>query len=99
MAAGVPSAGQRGSHRGAALLEAYGRPAWEITPAAAGDQDIAQRVDDLAKRGMRYAATPLRRLQRNNSGRASTPSRFTPRRFRRWCPPEERQGTIAWKVS
>jgi hypothetical protein len=36
----------------------------EITPAAAGEQDIEHRIDDLAKGGMRQATTLLRRLRR-----------------------------------
>ena len=42
--------------------------AGEITPAAAGDQDIAQRVDDLTKGRMRHATSPLGGLWRKQIG-------------------------------
>jgi hypothetical protein len=35
------------------------RAAGEITPPAAGDQDVEQGVDDLAKGGMWHATPPL----------------------------------------
>jgi hypothetical protein len=45
------------------------RVAWEITPAAASDQDIEPRVTDLAKGGRQHATTPLRRLRRKQIGK------------------------------
>jgi len=39
------------------------RPAREITPAAARDQHVQQRIHDLAKRGMRHAPPALCRLR------------------------------------
>src|SRR5919108_6385581 len=44
------------------MCSTLGRPlgaAGEITPAAAGDQDVEQRVDDLTKGRMRHATPPL----------------------------------------
>ena len=50
---------------------ALGRPwraAREITPAAPGDQDVEQGIDDGAKRRVWQATTTLRRLWREHVG-------------------------------
>jgi hypothetical protein len=41
----------------------------EITPAAAGAQDVADGIDDLAQGGRRQATTPLRGLRRKQVGK------------------------------
>lgn len=40
-----------------------------ITPAATSDEDVAQRMHHLPKRGMGPAATPLRRRRRKHLGK------------------------------
>jgi hypothetical protein len=40
----------------------------EIAPAAAGDEDVEQRVDHLTKGGMRHAPPPRRGLWRQKIG-------------------------------
>ena len=45
------------------------RAAGEVTPAAAGHQDLAQRLHHLTKRGMGHAATPLRWQRRKHIGK------------------------------
>ena len=44
------------------------RATGKITPAAAGDQDVKQRIDDLTKGGMRHATTPRGGLWRQQIG-------------------------------
>jgi hypothetical protein len=40
-------------------------PAGEVTPAAAGNQDVEQRIHHLTKGGMRHATTSLRRRRKH----------------------------------
>jgi hypothetical protein len=99
LAASVPSACQH-----AAATEA--RPAWTPIGAHGGGHTRGSRSPgrsaayappddrgsgaDLDAASAAAAETPR--------PRAATPSRFTPRRFQPWCPPEEMAGTIAWNA-
>ena len=82
---------QAGLHRGEGALRlpalqppmggALGGPlraAGEITPPAAGDEDIEQGVDDLAKGGMWHAATALHQLRRTQIGKQLPRSTASP---------------------
>jgi hypothetical protein len=40
----------------------------ELTPTAAGDEDVEQRIDPLTKGGMRHAPTPRRGRWRQQIG-------------------------------
>jgi hypothetical protein len=60
--------------------------AGEITPAAASEQDVEQRVDDLTKGGMRYATPPLGRLRRNRSANSFHSKSLNPSNVRAMVP-------------
>ena len=68
-------AGPRGGHRPASAATTGVRHSWRpmgghegITPAAAGDQDVASRMHHWAKGSLRHTTTPLRRFWRQEIG-------------------------------